>query len=257
MANVSIIIANHNYGQFLESCIKTAQNQIYQNIKIVVVDDASTDNSREIIERLANQDFRIVPIYLKECQGAATARNIAIREVWDETDYFLILDADDEAKPTKIQEMLNIAMISNAIGVVYADYDILNVETGNVIREFKEPYSLKGLQNNCIVHSASLISKEALNSIKEVENGLNCFYDKELHGPADQTFIGSCEDYLLWLLISEKFIFAHIPKSLSLVRVHKNNASQIDKVNKVWNKNLERIQQKVQARRNANNNNKV
>lgn len=254
----TVLVANHNYGRFLTSCIKSAQNQTYQNIKIVVVDDASTDNSREIIEGLADKDFRIQPIYLKECQGASEARNIGIRSVWDETDYFLILDADDEAHPTKVEEMVKVVEMSNAIGAVYADYDIYNVQTGNTIREFKEPYSLRALQANCIVHSASLVSKAALDYIKEInENGLNSFYDKGLHGPASADFIGSCEDYLLWLLISEKFMFVHIPKPLSLVRVHGSNASQIEKVNKVWHKNIERIQQKIQNRRNANNVNKA
>lgn len=255
---VTILIANHNYGKYIESCIKSAQNQTYQNIKIIVVDDASTDNSREIIDKLADKDFRITTKCLSTCVGASEARNIAIRQCLNETDYFLILDADDEARTTKVAEMLQVIQTSNAIGCVYGDYDILNVETGNIIREFKEPYSLKRLQQDCIVHSASLISKEALETTKELyEFGNISFYDKRLHGPANQTFQGCCEDFDLWLRIAERFIIVHIPKSLSLVRVHPHNASKIEKVQPVWQTNWSLMQQKVTQRRNANNSNKT
>lgn len=253
----TILVANHNYGTFLTSCIQSAQNQTYQNIKIVVVDDASTDNSREIIEGLADKDFRIQPIYLKECQGASEARNIGIRSIWDETDYFLILDADDEARPTKVEEMIKVAEMSNAIGIVCSDYDILNMETGNLIREFKEPYSLKRIQQECIIHSNSLISKAALDRVKEEIDGGISFYDKRLHGPANQDFIGCVEDWDLWIRLTEHFMCVHIPKPLSLARVHPHNASKIEKVQPVWQKNWTLIQQKAQQRRNANNVNKA
>ena len=60
---VSFVVANYNYSAYLESCLLSAMNQTYKNILIVVIDDASTDNSREIIERLAKTDSRIIPIY--------------------------------------------------------------------------------------------------------------------------------------------------------------------------------------------------
>lgn len=250
---VSIIIATHNYGIYLESCIKSAINQTYPNIKIVVIDDASTDNSKEIIERLSEQDFRIVPIYLDKCQGASEARNIGIRQVWNETDYFLILDADDEAKPTKVQEFLQKILASPQIGLVYGDYQILNTETGNLINEFKESYDLRELNQRCIIHSASLISKAALDAVKEVdENGLMSIYDKRLHGPANQEFIGCCEDWDLWGRISERYMCIHVAKPLSLVRVHPKNASKIEKVNPVWQSNWNLIQQKRAMRANIN-----
>jgi len=251
---VSIIVANHNYGIYLESCLNSALNQDYLDIKVVVVDDASNDNSREIIDKFSDKDFRVIAIFLKECVGASEARNIAIRKVWDDTDYFMILDADDEAKPTKVREMLQKMMASPQIGVVYADYQILNVETGNLISEFKEPYDLKRLNSDCIVHSQSMCSKIALDAVKEVdETGKFSIYDKTLHGPANQQFIGCSEDFDLWIRISERFIITHIPKQLSLVRVHSQNASKIEKVNPVWQSNWNRIQEKIQKRRNANN----
>jgi cellulose synthase/poly-beta-1,6-N-acetylglucosamine synthase-like glycosyltransferase len=59
-----------------------------------------------------------------------------MRHVWDKADYFLILDADDEAYPEKVQTMLP-AFKNPGVGVVYADYDIHNTQTGTIVPEFK------------------------------------------------------------------------------------------------------------------------
>ena len=68
---VSILINNYNYGYFLGAAIESALSQTYQNIEIIVVDDGSTDNSREIIAHYGNH---IIPI-LKENGGQASAFN--------------------------------------------------------------------------------------------------------------------------------------------------------------------------------------
>lgn len=242
---ISIVIANHNYGKFVGQAIESALSQTYVDIKVVVVDDASTDNSKEKIRYYAGKDARVVPIYREKCGGASVARNDAINKVWNDTDFYLILDADDTIYPNKVAELLKVAVQTPQIGAIYADYDILNMETGNIIREYKEPFSLKRLQQECIVHSGSLISKVALDKIKRSVAGDYEYYCPELHGPATETFIGCSEDYLLWLMIAKFFLIVHVPKTLSLVRVHGNNASRIENVNPVWKTNSEIIQRKL------------
>ena len=87
------------------------------------------------------------------------------------------------------------------------------------------------------MHSGSLILKDALVSVEE-DTG---FYDEEMR---------TCEDYDLWMRISEKYIIAHVPKSLTKVRVTGDNSSFI--VNQeVWQKNLARVMEKMQARING------
>jgi hypothetical protein len=117
---------------------------------------------------------------------------------------------------------------------VYGDYDTFHVDSNRTIREFKEPYSRKRLVQECIVHSGSLVLKEALQSVLE-ETG---FYDKTMR---------TCEDYDLWMRISEKYIIAHVPKSLTKVRVTGDNSSFV--VNQeTWRKNWLRVMEKMQSR---------
>jgi glycosyltransferase involved in cell wall biosynthesis len=238
MENVYVIIANHNYSKYVGQAIKSALNQLHP-VKVCIIDDGSTDDSVDVIGKALKIEtgndinVRSGHTFIKQspCVGAAEARNIAMRHVWDKADYFLILDADDEAYPEKVQTMLP-AFKNPGVGVVYADYDIHNTQTGTIVPEFKKPFSLSLLQQECIVHSQALISKQALEKV--LEDGK--VYDPSLHGPrADENgnpqHSGSVsEDYDLWLRIASHFMIWHIPECLSLVRVTGDNQSKPENI---------------------------
>lgn len=238
LPNVKIIIANHNYGKYIEKAIASAVKQDYKNIDILIVDDCSTDDSWAKISYAVahygigektsgdNLDYsyietsyknfnKITAYRLKKQCGPSFARNIAIHNSIQQSQshFYAILDADDEYYPDKVSQLINTALTSGSIGVVYGDYDILNVEDGTLIREYKEPFSVKRLHQECIVHSGALISAQAL--LHTVEN--TGYYDNRLR---------CAEDYDLWLRISNQFVICHVPKSLSLVRVHKQNSTE-------------------------------
>lgn len=86
---VSIVISNYNYGRFLPEAIDSALSQTYPNIEIIVADDGSTDDSREIIESYGD---RIIAV-LKDNGGQASACNAGFRASKGEVVIFL--DADD------------------------------------------------------------------------------------------------------------------------------------------------------------------
>ncbi len=105
---VSILINNYNYARFLPESIESALNQTYPKIEVVVVDDGSTDPSREIILRygeLANREEsgRLVPV-LKDNGGQASAFNAGIAASRGEILCFL--DADDYFAPDKVEKIV-------------------------------------------------------------------------------------------------------------------------------------------------------
>src|SRR5258708_23497185 len=97
---VSILINNYNYGRFLTNAIDSALAQTYQRIEVVIVDDGSTDNSREIISSYGD---RIIPV-LKENGGQASAFNAGVEASRGEILSFL--DADDSFFPEKISHVV-------------------------------------------------------------------------------------------------------------------------------------------------------
>lgn len=235
----------------------SAANQDYPNKIITVVDSASTDDSMSILEELVTDktelishgtlkytvyygkvnDTKITVISLKESYGPSFTRNVGIDVTIDFSDIYAILDADDEYYPTKVSRCVAELGQTPIVGATYTDYDTLNTETGELAREYKEPFSRNRLLESCIVHSGAVITKQALMECKD-EFG---FYDINMR---------TCEDYDLWMRISEKFMITHIPEALSLVRIQPRNSTRtVD--NSIWQANWSRISQKLQNRQTA------
>lgn len=89
-AKASIIITNYNYGQFIARCIESALNQDYPDTEIVVVDDASTDGSRDII---LGYKGRVIPVLQQKNSGQGAAFNAGFNACTGDVVFFL--DADD------------------------------------------------------------------------------------------------------------------------------------------------------------------
>lgn len=98
---VSILVSNYNYGGFVAEAIESALAQTYTNCEIIVVDDGSTDSSREIINQFAD---RIVPVF-KSNGGQASAFNAGFARARGSIICFL--DSDDLFLPTKVEQVVH------------------------------------------------------------------------------------------------------------------------------------------------------
>ena len=88
---ISVIIPMYNSAKYIEECVQSVLNQTYKNIELIIVDDMSSDNSVEIVERF--DDDRIKLIKLAKNVGAALVRNRGIDEATGECICFI--DSDD------------------------------------------------------------------------------------------------------------------------------------------------------------------
>jgi glycosyltransferase involved in cell wall biosynthesis len=111
-ALVTILINNYNYGRFLGEAIDSALNQTYSNIEVIVVDDGSTDSSREVI---ASYGDRIVPI-LKDNGGQASAFNAGFAASHGQ--WVFLLDSDDVFLSDKTERILDLAEQSPQAGLI-------------------------------------------------------------------------------------------------------------------------------------------
>ena len=103
MDSVSVIIAAYNSERTIVRAIRSALSQAEVS-QVIVVNDASTDATRERVEDLTSEDARVVSIQLPENSGPAAARNRAIETA--SGDYIAILDADDEYLPGRFKRLL-------------------------------------------------------------------------------------------------------------------------------------------------------
>jgi glycosyltransferase involved in cell wall biosynthesis len=126
---VSILINNYNYGHFLADAIDSALNQTYPHIEVVVVDDGSSDNSREIIAQYTN---RIKPI-LKSNGGQASAFNTGFKA--SQGDLICFLDSDDIFLPDKIEKIVDIFTKYPNIDWCFHPLKLFDDDTGSELQD--------------------------------------------------------------------------------------------------------------------------
>ena len=133
---VSVLINNYNYGAFLREAIDSVLNQTYSPCEIIVVDDGSTDNSREIIASYGNQ---IMPV-LKDNGGQSTAFNVGFEKSRGEIICFL--DADDIFVPEKISSIVDsLSECDSAVGWLFHPVEL--IESASLTDVYAQPATMK------------------------------------------------------------------------------------------------------------------
>ncbi len=253
---IGVIIANKNYGIYIERAIQSAISQTLLPTCICIIDDGSTDDSWSRICKYTNRNLRqeevvesssgpvtikighigdvdIIGIKLTTSVGPSEARNYGINMIIENIELIAVLDADDEMLPTKLEKCIKPFQNKN-VGGVYANYYLINEETGVKTLEVKRPYDVFLLQSDCIIHSGSVIRADILKQLKD-EYG---YYDKTMR---------VAEDYDLWLRMSKYCSFYHIAEPLTNVLIHSSNST--NSVSKsVWESCWNRIHEKGQSR---------
>lgn len=115
---VSVIIPTYNRADTIGSSIKSVLNQSYQNFEIIIVDDASTDNTSRIVEKI--NDPRICYLKSDKRIGANGARNLGIQNSHGE--YIAFQDSDDIWKNDKLEKQIRMFQEDKELDIVYSRY---------------------------------------------------------------------------------------------------------------------------------------
>lgn len=136
--NVSIIIANYNYARYLTAAVTSVLEQSYQNFEIVIVDDGSIDNSREVIENIQKQHPDRIRAIFQANQGQGGAFNTGFAASSGEIIAFL--DADDVWKPNKLERIVQEFIDSKVVGVMH---QLENIDADGNQLETTQPLALR------------------------------------------------------------------------------------------------------------------
>ncbi len=115
---VSIIVPIYNSENYIDRCLKSILGQTYEDLEIVLVNDGSTDRSKEILEQYAAKDERIKIVSQKN-QGVAAARNTGLDNVTG--DYILYVDSDDWIEKNMLERM--IAAVEDDSDIAFCGFD--------------------------------------------------------------------------------------------------------------------------------------
>lgn len=126
---ISIIVPVYNGEKYIKQCLMSIVNQTYKNIEIIVIDDGSTDCSKNIIKKIMKKDSRILLIEQKN-KGVSNSRNKALDIAKGE--YIIFVDADDWIEDCCVENMLN------KIIELKADVLQFNIYKNSKDKQFKE-----------------------------------------------------------------------------------------------------------------------
>lgn len=179
---VSIVIPVYNREHLILNSIKSVLSQSYQNTEIIIVDDASTDKTEEVVREI--NDSRIK--YYKQGinQGPSAARNLGVKEARGELIAFL--DSDDEWYIDKLEKQVNIlADLDDNYVAVFCSFEIIDFETKEKLREviFEIDLCENFISGNKFLTpqpSTMLIKTEAFKKVNGYDERLKANEDTEL-----------------------------------------------------------------------------
>lgn len=124
---VSIIVAAYNAEGLLPRCLDSLLSQTYRNIEIIVINDASTDKTQEVIDAYHAKDSRIIALRMPVNSGAPAARNEGMKHTRGE--FMTTVDADDEIAKNTIELCVNDFLDNPKLDFVTFDLYLVDSET--------------------------------------------------------------------------------------------------------------------------------
>lgn len=123
MPQVSVIIPNYNHGPFLRDRIESVLNQTLQEIELLIVDDCSTDNSREIIKTYEHHPKVSLVIYNSQNSGSPYSHWSGLLNKAN-AEWIWVAESDDLADPRFLESLVPLAKSSPEVSLVYCDSQI-------------------------------------------------------------------------------------------------------------------------------------
>jgi glycosyltransferase involved in cell wall biosynthesis len=209
MPRVSVIIPTCNRAELVERAIRSVFSQTYTDIEILVSDDASTDNTPQVIRSFT--DPRIRYTRYEKNRGVIEVRNDAVKN--STGSYIAFLDDDDEWLPTKLEKQLSLLDDSpDNLGAVYTGAYSVDMDFGKTIYTRIPEYRgniLHYLLFEDFITTSSIVLKKS------------CFERAGLFDPA----FNSASDYDMWIRIAKEFEFNYIKDILVMHRIQQNSIS--------------------------------
>jgi glycosyltransferase involved in cell wall biosynthesis len=217
---VSVICLCHNHERFLGEAIDSVRKQTYENIEIIVVDDASSDRSKEQIRKILQHDPSISFLSLTENIGNCAAFNAGLALARGE--FVVDFSTDDVMMPDRIAEQLRLFhSLDETYGVVFTDVEYIS-EAGEHLYCHYEYLRKKRLiksipQGDVYVYilSTYFVSSPSMLVRRNVFDDING-YDPNL----------AYEDFDFWVRSSRKYKYAFLNKVLTKVRKHEKSLSK-------------------------------
>jgi glycosyltransferase involved in cell wall biosynthesis len=123
---ISVIVPNYRHAEYLARRIKTIVEQTHENIEIILLDDASPDNSKEILTKFATACEKVVALDINKVNSGKPITQWLRGVSLAKGDYIWIAESDDEAKPNFLSELLSLLSKHPSAGMAYCDSEVID-----------------------------------------------------------------------------------------------------------------------------------
>nr|WP_294931649.1 glycosyltransferase family 2 protein [uncultured Flavobacterium sp.] len=204
---VSIITPTFNAEKYIRDTLQSVLNQSYQNWEMILVDDASTDQTVKIINNFAEKDVRFKIFKLSKNSGNGFARNVALEKATGK--YIAFLDADDLWFPLKLEKQIQFLKANNS-PFTFSFYDCIDEDGNSLNKRVQAPVNL---------------TYQQLFFCNYVGN-LTAIYDADYFGKITLEATQKRQDWRLWLTILKQIqVTKPVPESLAFYRIRTDSVS--------------------------------
>ena len=214
---ISIVVPVYNVAPYLNLCLESVANQTYTHFEVLLINDGSRDNSKDICLEFAERDNRFKYIEQKNA-GLSVARNTGILNATGE--YITLIDGDDFVDPNYLEELYH-AALKNDSEIVIASYKTFNENDNNYyihVFDYREEYYI----NRELIEKINLVENRGLEFQKIWGN----LYHKRLFEnvifPAGKNVEDTRTNYKLYM---ESCKTTYIHKDLYVYRIRKGSIS--------------------------------
>ena len=210
---ITVLLPSHNGEAYLATAIESVLNQTHRNLRLVIIDDASTDTTGQIAQQYADQDERVEWLQLAHQHGLANALNIALsRSV--HTAWFAIQNDDDWWHPEKLEKQWAFIQTHPEHSVVGTAAWLID-PSGQPLDAIEVPTSAATIRlalcaSDCMLTPSTILNTHIVKQVGGFGSGWNY-----------------SEDYLLWTKMLKLSEMANIPESLYHYRWHGGNMSVV------------------------------
>ncbi|AKN68746.1 glycosyl transferase [Streptomyces sp. PBH53] len=241
MPLVSVVMPVHNSAATLGPSVRSVLAQTHTDLELLITDDASSDDSMDLLKELARQDERVMPEAAAQQVGAARARNQAIARA--RGDYIAFLDSDDMWLPTKLEKQLSFAATAGT-PLTFTSYYKVDALYAGEAADFV-PNGRVVWAPECVDYSAMLVHDHI--------GALTAMYDRRVVGAKLMPDMPKRQDYALWLSITRNGTPARaLREPLAVYRAQRAGSLSSNKLSLVpYNWNLYRRHEQLSVFRSA------
>lgn len=222
MIKVSIIIPTHNVEKYFAKCINSCLLQTLKNIEIIIIDDASTDKTPDIIKKFAQEDSRIKAFYMEENRRQGAARNVGILN--SQGEYILFLDADDWIEEDACEKLYKAA---NGADMCGGDM-FINTDTNEKLKEisYQSILSCTDIEREFYLKNNGLFTSRIHKREFLIEN--NLFFPEGIY--YEDLFFNTLCGFYFKDVVKLNYAFYHYYQRESST-VHLRTKAQYDRIN--------------------------